>query len=122
MSPLDGVGGIAARTARQAAGKPAATAVDRPVLRQTRASVAGAPHRARPARAEPTPETHPKLFTADGLRKWKVPPTDVEVIPNTTGEGSWIEKWRSPTNGRWVHNYTVDEVKRRAGLKFVQNR
>ncbi len=79
-------------------------------------------HRARRVRPEPTPQTHPRLFTADGKQKWKAPPPNVEVIPNTTGEGTWIEKWRSPTTGKWTHNYTLEEVRRRAGLKFVENR
>ncbi len=38
------------------------------------------------ASAEPTPKTHPRLFTADGQRKWKPSPADADVTLNTTGE------------------------------------
>ncbi len=79
--------------------------------------------RARAAKPEEiTPKTHPHWFTAAGERKWKVPPPDVQVIPNRDGAGEWIEKWRSPKSGKWVHNYTVASMARRAGDKFVKNR
>jgi DNA topoisomerase I len=61
-------------------------------------------------------------FTADGERKWKVPPPGVEVTANDTGRGAWIEKWRSPTTGAWVHNYTQAYMEARAEKKFVDNR
>ncbi len=55
--------------------------------------------------------------------KWKVAPPGVEVITRKPDEpGTWIEKWQSPKTGKWVHNYTVEEMERRAGEKFVENR
>lgn len=82
------------------------------------------------AKKQPTPETHPQLFW-NGKQKWKAPPPNVDVIvnhENTDGRG-WIEKWRAPgkggvpdPNGKWVHNYTLEEMQRKAGEKFVKNR
>lgn len=87
------------------------------------------PHREHTAaKSEPTPKTHPQLFTAKGERKWKVPPAGAKVVKNTTGEGTWIEKWEAPKKKgdtgpvKWVHNYTLAEVQRRAGQKFTENR
>jgi DNA topoisomerase IB len=87
------------------------------------------PHREHvSARTQPSPKTHPQLFTAKGQRKWKVPPEGVRVLENTTGEGTWIEKWEAPRKKgekgplRYVYNYTLAEVQRRAGLKFAENR
>jgi DNA topoisomerase IB len=80
--------------------------------------------------AKKTAETHPESFW-NGKEKWKTPPPKVDVIvnpDNTDGRG-WIEKWRAPgkggvpdPNGKWVHNYTLEEMQRKAGEKFVKNR
>lgn len=100
-----------------------------PPLRAPLASKVRGPHREHhAAKAEPTPRTHPQLFTAKGERKWKAPPAGVKVTKNTTGEGTWIEKWPAPRKKgetgpvKWVHNYTLAEVQRRAGQKFADNR
>ncbi len=85
---------------------------------------------AKKATAAKTPQTHPASFWS-GKEKWKTPPPNVEVIVNADnkdGKG-WIEKWRAPgkggvpdPNGKWVHNYTLEEMQRKAGEKFVKNR
>src|SRR5262249_17216607 len=70
----------------------------------------------------------PRWFTADGQRKWKLPPANARVQKNTAHNGTWIERWEAPRKKgdkgpvRWVYNYTLAEVRRRAGIKFVQNR
>ncbi|MBL8956133.1 MAG: hypothetical protein JNK82_35495 [Myxococcaceae bacterium] len=85
------------------------------------------PHRSHHAASvEPNAKTHPRLFTEDGQRKWKVPPHGAKVEQNTAGNGSWIERWPAPakpgTATKWVYNYTLEEVQRRAGIKFAENR
>lgn len=60
--------------------------------------------------------------TDSGEAKWKTPPPGVDVVPNTTGKGAWIEKWQSPKTGKWVHNYTLAFMEKRAEKKFVDNR
>ncbi len=85
------------------------------------------PHREHHAASvEPTPKTHPRLFTEDGKRKWKVPPAGVKVEQNTAKNGTWIERWPAPAKKgqplKWVYNYTLEEVQRRAGIKFAENR
>jgi DNA topoisomerase-1 len=70
----------------------------------------------------------PQWFTADGQRKWKVPPAGVRLEKNTARHGTWIERWEAPRRKgdtgpvTWVYNYTLKEVQRRAGIKFAQNR
>jgi DNA topoisomerase-1 len=64
----------------------------------------------------------PRSLTADGKPKWKTPPPGVAVEENTSGEGAWIERWKSPGTGKWVYNYTVEFMEKRAGEKFVKNR
>lgn len=51
----------------------------------------------------------------------KTPPPGVQVIPNDTGAGTWAEKWRHPTTGKWVYNYTLEQVERAANAKFKDN-
>lgn len=63
-----------------------------------------------------------RAFTADGEAKWKTPPPGVDVVENDGGRGAWIEKWRSPTTGKWVHNYTQAYMDARADKKFVENK
>src|SRR5579863_7456397 len=36
----------------------------------------------------------------DFNKKWKQAPPGVEVTPNTSGRGTWIEKWVSPKTGK----------------------
>src|SRR5581483_9128344 len=44
--------------------------------------------------------------------------------------GTWIERWPAPQpkgqpkprEVKWVYNYTLQEVQRRAGIKFAENR
>lgn len=56
-------------------------------------------------------------------QKWKVPPAGVRVVRNRDAAPlSWIEKWRSPTTGRWVHNYTLAARVARERDKFESNR
>jgi DNA topoisomerase-1 len=116
------------------------------------------------AKQEPTPKTHPKLFFADGERKWKVPPQGAKVETNTAQNGTWRERWkpapkskdqleasfdrwfkklsegtlRQPKpraeakrdflaqeklrNEKYTYNYPLSEVRRRAGVKFTENR
>jgi DNA topoisomerase I len=70
----------------------------------------------------------PKWFTADGQRKWKVPPAGVHVEKNKQRKGTWIERWPAPQpkghkgEVKFVYNYTLKEVQRRAGIKFAENR
>ncbi|HEY4219989.1 MAG TPA: hypothetical protein VGO62_01575 [Myxococcota bacterium] len=81
--------------------------------------VAIAPNKRQALNAKDNPE-----WFWHGHKKWKVAPPGVKVdnnADNKNGQG-FIEKWQSPTTGKWVHNYTVDEMQRRAGLKFVHNR
>ncbi len=92
-----------------------------------RTQVFRGPHREHHAAStEPTPKTHPRLFTEDGKRKWKVPPHGAKVEKNKAGNGTWIERWAAPAKPgqpiKWVYNYTLEEVQRRAGLKFAENR
>jgi DNA topoisomerase-1 len=73
------------------------------------------------AKKPKNPTDNPEWFWK-GKLKWKAPPAGVEVIENPhnkDGRG-WIEKWRSPTTQRWVHNYTMEEMERRAGEKFAR--
>jgi hypothetical protein len=81
----------------------------------------------RPAHRD-VPLSSPKWFTADGQRKWKVPPEGAKIEKNSARNGTWIERWPAPKKKgdtgpiKWVYNYTLAEVKRRAGIKFAQNR
>jgi DNA topoisomerase-1 len=79
----------------------------------------------RPAHRD-LPKSDPRQFTPDGERKWKVPPHGVKVEKNTAGNGTWIERWPAPAKKgaplKWVYNYTLAEVQRRAGEKFASNR
>src|SRR5262245_20925841 len=94
----------------------------------TRPAALRGPHREHHgAKVAPTPKTHSRAFTADGKRKWKVPPHGAHVEKNSAHNGTWIERWPAPGTKKgapikWVYNYTLDEVKRRAGLKFAENR
>jgi len=45
----------------------------------------------------------------------------VTVTPNDTGSGNWVEKWRSPKTGKWVHKYTLKFIAARANQKFADN-
>jgi DNA topoisomerase-1 len=63
-----------------------------------------------------------RSLTADGQLKWKVPPPGVEIFENESGRGAWIEKWKSPKTGKWVHNYTAAHMETRSQQKFVANR
>jgi DNA topoisomerase-1 len=63
-----------------------------------------------------------RAFTADGERKWRVPPAGVSVVPNDSGRGAWIEKWRSPKTGKWIYNYTAAYMEARSDAKFLDNK
>jgi DNA topoisomerase I len=67
------------------------------------------------------PKDNPEWFWK-GKLKWKVAPPDVEVIKNPDNKDGrgWIEKWKSPSTGNWVHNYTIEELERKAGEKFAR--
>src|SRR5262245_32679728 len=58
----------------------------------------------------------------DGKVLWKHPPKGVEVQVNKTGSGQWVEKWINPTDGKWVHNYTVETMRANAREKFQENK
>jgi DNA topoisomerase-1 len=62
------------------------------------------------------------VFTRDGERKWKVAPPGVRVFENRGEPHAWIEKWRSPKTGKWVHNYTLATRVERQRSKFEDNR
>lgn len=55
-----------------------------------------------------------------------MPPHGAKVEKNTNGNGTWIERWPAPAKPgaplKWVYNYTLEEVQRRAGIKFAENR
>jgi hypothetical protein len=75
------------------------------------------------AKKELNPKDNPEWFW-NGHKKWKTAPEGVEVTrnrDNKDGSEGWIEKWKSPTTGKWIHNYTVAEMEKRAGEKFVKN-
>ena len=42
-----------------------------------------------------------------------------DIVVNDGASGAWVEKWRSPTTGAWVHNYTAEQVEQAAGAKFA---
>src|SRR5688572_4435593 len=67
------------------------------------------------------PVENPEWFW-NGKLKWKVAPPDVEVITNPDnkdGSNGWIEKWKAPGAKKWTHNYTLEELERKAGEKFA---
>ncbi len=53
--------------------------------------------------------------------KWKVAPAGVRIVRNQSGEGDWLEKWRSK-DGKWVHNYSLASMAQSADAKFADNR
>lgn len=52
---------------------------------------------------------------------WKQPPPGATLVDNASARGAWIHKWRCPKTGKWVHNYTLEQIERAKGAKFAQN-